>query len=59
MPARKVKEIEVVAIENGEVVHRVDCHGRDEYSAEKVELGMLINMNREAYFTRMVYMDNE
>ena len=54
---RRVKEIQVVRIRGGEVVHTVDCHGKSERHAERVKRGMLINMNHEEYFTRMVYAD--
>lgn len=57
MTERHVKEIEVVRNTTGEVVHSVDCHAKPEYLAEKVEMGMLINMNRDEYHTRMVYLE--
>lgn len=57
MTERHVKEIEVVSNTTGEVVHSVDCQGQVEYWAERVERGMLINMNRDEYHTRMVYLE--
>lgn len=48
--------VEVVENETGEVVHRVALTGanRLERFAERVERGMLINMNRDEYHTRLV-----
>ena len=50
----KVKAIEVVHIETGNVVHRVDCRNRSQSAVDKVEKGMLINMDRDRFFTRQV-----
>jgi hypothetical protein len=41
----------VVAFDGGEVVETIECES--ERSAERVERGVLINMNREDYFTRI------
>jgi hypothetical protein len=61
MEEKRVKQIDVVAIHGGEVVHSVSCTGmnQDPYFAQRVERGMLINMNRDKYFTRMVYIEEE
>jgi hypothetical protein len=45
-------KVEVVHIETEEVVKAIECNS--ERSAERVERGVLINMNHEDYFTRIV-----
>ena len=44
--------VEVVHFDTDEVVKRIECES--ERSAERVERGVLINMNLEDYFTRVV-----
>ena len=46
-----MKVVEVVRIEDGEVVDRIECANAD---PERVERGLLINMDRDEYFTRIV-----
>ena len=54
----KVKAIEVVRYEDEEVVNTVTIDPpRSESYADRVERGMLINMNHKLYFTRQVYAD--
>ena len=44
--------VEVLDEESGEIVKRVECSS--ERGAERVELGMLVNMNRDKFYTRIV-----
>jgi hypothetical protein len=46
------KYIEVVSIETGEVVNRVDVTGKTERYIDKCLCGMLINLDRENYCLR-------
>jgi hypothetical protein len=48
--------IEVIDLSNGAVVHTVCCHTS---TADRVERGMLINMNRERYATRIRSQEQE
>jgi hypothetical protein len=44
--------VEVVEIATGKVIHTVDVTKKTPSQRDRVEEGMLINMNRECYFTR-------
>lgn len=44
--------VEVLDEDSGEIVKRVECSSERE--AERVELGMLVNMNRDKFYTRIV-----
>ena len=44
--------VEVVQMDNSQVVKRMGP--MSEWKAEKVQSGLLINMNRDAYFVRIV-----
>jgi hypothetical protein len=48
------KFIEVVESETGKVVRTIDVTGKGETHIEKTERGMLINMDRDRFFTRVV-----
>lgn len=43
------RELRVVVTHTGEVIHRVDVHGKSDREVEKVLSGMLRNMNHEEY----------
>ena len=43
------RELRIVNRETGEVVSTVDVTGRSERTIERVETGMLINMNTERF----------
>lgn len=44
--------LEVVEIETGEVVHKVEVTGKSERNIERCEMGMLRNMDTERFFVR-------
>lgn len=46
--------IEIVEIATGEVVDTIDVEGMGDRMISRVEGGMLINMDRERFFTRRV-----
>lgn len=46
--------VEIVEIATGEVVESLDVSGMSERSISRMEMGMLINMDRERFFTRWV-----
>ena len=48
--------VEVIRLTTNKVTHRVDCHG-DTRRAERVEDGMLINMNHEEFCTKITSYD--
>lgn len=47
-----MKKIEIVAFDNGEVVKTFGP--TSDFSAEKIELGLNINLNHDKYYTRQV-----
>lgn len=47
-------KIEVVERKTKRVVHVVDCGDKTAEGVERVERGMLINMNTAEFFTRVV-----
>lgn len=49
--------VEIVEIATGEVVESIDVSGMDKRSISRMEMGMLINMDRERFFTRWVQID--
>ena len=47
--------VEVYRLDTGEVIKAIDCDWSEtDWKAEKVERGVLINMNRDDYGTRIV-----
>jgi hypothetical protein len=51
--------LEVVAFDGNKVVKRIDVTDKSEHQIERVEDGMNINLNHEAYFTRVKEYDTE
>ena len=43
------RELRIVDMETGEVVKRIDVTGKSERQIERIEMGMLRNMNLERY----------
>lgn len=43
-------KIQVKTMGAGEVVHEVDITGRSEREVERIEMGMLRNMNLDGYY---------
>jgi hypothetical protein len=48
-------KVQVIERKTGEVIKEIEC--ASERSANKVEDGMLINMNYESYYTQVVDVD--
>lgn len=46
--------IEIVDYDTGEVVHRVDVSGKSERAVDKIERGIVRNINTDNYYTRVV-----
>jgi len=46
--------LEVVDIETGDVAHTVDVKGKSENHVDRVERGMLMQMDVERFFVRRV-----
>ena len=42
--------LQIREIDTGDVVHELDVTGRSENSVERIERGMLINLNRDKYY---------
>lgn len=53
-PATPIVALEVVSLETGEVVKRIDCAGRSPNVVDKAFCGLQRNMNSEEYFVREV-----
>lgn len=49
-----MKEIHVIEIESGKVVRKIDVTGKSDHLIEKVERGLLLNMDFENYITEVV-----
>lgn len=47
-------KIEVVRIDNGAVIDSIDVSGLSDPQVERAELGLLRNMDKEAFFARRV-----
>jgi hypothetical protein len=45
-----IQELKVVEIKSGRVVHRVDVSDTSERSIEKVEDGLLINLDHDRFY---------
>lgn len=52
MEAKKVVALEVVEIGTGKVVETVDVHDKPERMIDRVEMGMLRNMDLDRYSVR-------
>jgi len=52
MKAKKVVALEVVEIETGKVVETVEVYDKPERMIDRVEMGMLRNMDLDRYFVR-------
>ena len=50
----EITAIEIVEIATGDVVDTLDVEGMGERMISRMETGMLINMDRERFFTRRV-----
>jgi hypothetical protein len=48
----KQQALEVVSLETGKVVKTIDVSGKGERQVEKVEMGLLRNMDLERYSVR-------
>lgn len=44
--------VDVVEMKTNKIVHTVDCAGKSETSVDRVEMGMMMNMDRSRFFTR-------
>jgi len=52
MKAKQIRSIEVVEIATGEVVHRVSVEGKTDTQIDRVDMGLLRNMDLERFSTR-------
>ena len=48
------KYIEIIETAKGNIVKRIDVSGKSERQADKVEMGVLRNMNLTDFFTKIV-----
>ena len=46
------RKLQVINIETFEIVKELDVTGRSDSNVERIERGMLINMNRDKYCVR-------
>lgn len=46
------RKLEVVEISTGKVVHAVDVTGQRDRTVERVERGMLVNLDRSRFWVR-------
>jgi hypothetical protein len=52
MKGMKIRSIEVVEIATGKIVKRINVEGRPESQIDKIDIGLLRNMDLERFSTR-------
>lgn len=52
MKTKEVVALEVVELETGKVIETVDVHGKPERMIDRVEMGMLRNMDLDRFSVR-------